>query len=411
MNTRPTPVDTLIEGIDRLLFPGVDGAPEVIENASVALLGGQIEEVGPARELAGLFHPTIRVDGRGKILTPGLVDSHTHLVFAGDRSGEFRMRCAGAGYEEIADDGGGIRASVRATREASEEELFELSLPRLERMVSSGSTTVEIKSGYGLDLETELRMLRVIRRLDEISPARIVSTFMGAHEIPDEYRADRDEYVRLICEEMIPRVAEEGLATFCDVFCEEGVFTPDETRKILETGSQHGLQPKVHADELAASGGSEVAAELRVVSADHLMEISSQGIEGLARSGVVATLLPGTTFYLAKKRYAPARKILDAGLEIALATDRNPGSCTVESLVFICGLACLQMGLTPLEALRAATIGGSKALGLADECGTIEKGKNADLVLWGVSHEDVLMSEFENQVPREIWIRGSSLDR
>lgn len=321
------------------------------------------------------------------------------------------MRCQGADYQEIAASGGGIRATVRATRGASEEELIGDSLPRLERMVASGSSTIEIKSGYGLDLDTELRMLRVIRKLDELSPARLISTFMGAHEIPDEFRSDRDGYIKLICEEMIPAVAEEGLANFCDVFCEDGVFTPEETQTILETGRDHGLEPKVHADELAASGGSTVAAAVHAISADHLMEITTDGIAGLARSGVVATLLPGTTFFLAKDHYAPARKLLDSGLDVALATDRNPGSCTIESLVFICGLACLQMGLTPIEALRAATIGGAKALGIFDDCGTIEKGKFADLVLWDVPHEDVLMYEFENQVPREIWIRGTSLER
>ena len=395
-------VDLLIEDIGRL----VPGKTAPLEGASVAVDSGKIQAVGPARKLAGLFHPEQVIDGSGKLLSPGFVDSHTHLVFGGERSNEFIQRCAGADYEQIAAAGGGIRASVRMTRETTLDQLLEEARPRLQRMVASGSTTIEIKSGYGLDLETELRMLRAIRQLDSECPAEIVSTFMGAHEIPDEWRDSRQDYIRILCEEMIPAVAEEGLAQFCDIFCEQGVFDPDESLRILRAGIDHGLRPKVHADEMAASGGSLVAGEVGAVSADHLMEITPEGIEALRGANVVATLLPGTTFYLRKPGYAPARSLIEAGLEVAIATDRNPGSCTIESMLFIMGLSVMQMAMTPLEAFRAATHAGAKALAREDLCGSIEEGKRADLILWDVPDEEVLIHEFANEVPRTVWTSG-----
>ncbi len=409
-----SPVDLIIEGASRLLFAGDTSGPgdplpgdqQFLEDVSIAINQNEIQAIGPANEIAGHFHASRSIDARGKLVTPGFVDSHTHLVFAGDRSGEFEMRCRGADYEEIAAAGGGIRASVRHTRAASEDELFEESLPRLQRMLALGTTTVEIKSGYGLDLESELRMLRVARRLGEATPARVVTTFLGAHEFPDEHRDDRDRYIDEVCEEMIPAVAAEGLAEFCDVFCERGVFTPEQSIRVLEAGLASGLRPKVHADELAASGGSEVAAQVSAVSADHLMMITEKGIEGLRERGVVATLLPGTTFFLGKETYAPARRLLDAGLEVALATDRNPGSSTIESMAFICGLSCLRMGMTPLEVFRAATIAGARAVSLENQCGRIAPGFSADLIIWDVAHEGRICYEFENHLPRTVIASG-----
>jgi len=405
-------VELLIEDIDRLLLPGGDsgeGRPE-LDRASVAVDGGRIRAVGPAKEIAGLFRGKRRLDGRGRTLTPGFVDSHTHLVFAGDRAGEFEQRCRGVPYERIAAAGGGIRATVRATRAASEDELVALARPRLERMLRLGSTTIEIKSGYGLDLETELRMLRATAKLAAESPVRIVATFMGAHEIPDEYRDDRQGYIDLVCEEMAPAVAREGLAEFQDVFCERGVFTPEESRRILRAGIPLGLRPKVHADELAASGGSEVAAEVGAASADHLMHVTERGIALLREHGVVATLLPGTTFFLGLESYAPARRLLEAGVEVAIATDRNPGSSTIESMAFIVGLSCLRLGLSPHEALRAATAGGARALGLQEETGSIVEGLAADLILWDVPHESRICYEFENFLPRTVIAAGRVIE-
>lgn len=395
-------VHLLIEHIGKL----VPGTTEPLTNCSVAIDSGKIKALGPARKLAGLFDAEHTIDGRGKLLTPGFVDSHTHLVFGGERAGEFVQRCAGDDYEQIAAAGGGIRASVRMTREADLDQLVSSARGRLQRMVASGSTTIEVKSGYGLDLETELRMLRAIRQLAEESPAEIVATFMGAHEVPDEWRNNRAEYIRILCEEMIPQVAKESLAEFCDVFCERGVFDPQESLQILSAGKKHRLKPKIHADELAASGGSLVAGQIAAVSADHLMEVTPEGIEALRESGVVATLLPGTTFYLRKSGYSPARSMIEAGLEVAIATDRNPGSCTIESMLFIMGLSVMHLGLKPLEAIRAATYGGARALGREDVCGSIEENKRADLVLWDAPDEEVLIHEFANQVPRVVLASG-----
>ncbi|MFQ5654274.1 MAG: imidazolonepropionase [Planctomycetota bacterium] len=408
-------VECLIEHCTRLLFPGPPGGEgeaegeAALEHGTVAIADGRIVDVGPAGELEGRYRAAERHHGRGCLLTPGFIDSHTHLVFAGERSREFEMRCRGATYEEIAAAGGGIRATVRATREASEEELFSTARARLLRMLAGGSTTVEIKSGYGLDLDSEMRMLRVIRRLSEETPARVVATFLGAHEIPDDHRNDRQAYVDEVCERMIPAVAAEGLADFCDVFCEQGVFTPEESLRVLEAGRSAGLRPKIHADELAASGGSKVAAKVCATSADHLMETGPEGIAGLREAGVVPTLLPGTTFYLGRDRYAPARAFLEAGLPVALATDRNPGSCTLESMQFIVGLACLRMGMSPIEAFRGATANGARALGLDDQRGRIACGQDADLILWEVPHESRICYELSNAMPRTVWVAGKAL--
>jgi len=252
-------------------------------------------------------------------------------------------------------------------------------------------------------------MLRAIAILAKDCPAEIVPTFMGAHETPDEWREDRSRYIQMVCEEMIPAVASEGLAEFCDVFCERGVFNPEESQAVLEAGIAHGLKPKIHADEMAASGGSLVAAQVGAISADHLMMTPPEGIAALKEAGVVATLLPGTTFFLSKPTYAPARKMIDAGLDVALATDRNPGSCTIESMLFIMGLAVQRMNMTPLEALEAATLGGAKALGRSEICGSIDVEKRADLILWDAPDEDFLIYEFTNDLSRTVWAGGNRI--
>lgn len=399
-------VELLIENCHEILFAGETGGEDLLAGGSVAIADGKIVAIGPTGELAGKYRAPERIDATGRLVTPGFVDSHTHLVFAGDRSAEFAMRVAGASYEEIAAAGGGIRSTVRATRKASEDELFEGALTRARRMMALGTTTLEIKSGYGLDVETELRSLRVIERLQRALPLRIVATFMGAHEFPDEYRDDRDGYVDLVCETMIPAVAEQGIATFCDVFCEEGVFTPEQSQRVLEAGRTAGLVPKIHADELAASGGSRVAASVSAASADHLMMTGPEEIAGLARAGVVPTLLPGTTFYLGKTQYAPARAMLEAGLPVALATDRNPGSCTLESMMLMIGLGCLRMKMTPIEAFRAATENGARALRLEETCGRLAVGQAADFVLWNEPRLARLAYEFENAITRRVFVGG-----
>jgi imidazolonepropionase len=322
-----------------------------------------------------------RLDGRGGTLIPGFVDPHTHLPWAGDRSEEFAQRLAGKTYLEIAADGGGILSTVRATRSATEEQLVERVETRLDRMLSWGTTTAEAKSGYGLSLTDELKQLRAIRTASANHAVDLVPTLLAAHEVPPEHRESRQRYLDLICEEIVPRAAEEGLARFSDVFCEQGVFTREESRRVLLAGAAHGMPPRLHADEFVDSGGAELAAEIGALSADHLIAVSPRGIEALAEAGVTAILLPGTSFYLMKHQYAPARQLIEAGVPVALATDCNPGSSHTESMPMILVLAVYELGLTIEEILTAATLNAACTLGLGTEIGSIEPGKRADLVL------------------------------
>lgn len=314
-------------------------------------------------------------------IVPGFVDAHTHAIFAGDRRGELRRRLAGATYAEIAASGGGIVATVRATREASEDDLVDQTRPRLDEMLACGTTTCEMKSGYGLELDTELRMLRAMKRVGAEHAIDVVPTFMGAHEIPPEFRERRDTYVDLVIEEMIPAVAAAGLADWCDVFCERGVFTPTESRRILDAGLRAGLAPRIHADELGASGGSAVAAAVGARSADHLIFVPADGIEAMAAAGVTATLLPCAAFYLKLARFAPARELIASSVPVAIATDVNPGGGFSPSMPFAITLACFAMGMTFEEALVAATINGAWSLDRAREIGSLEPGKLADAVI------------------------------
>jgi imidazolonepropionase len=356
----------------------------IVEDGAVAADEERILFAGPDRDLPSsiVSAPDSRViDGRALSVVPGFVDPHTHAMFAGDRRDELRRRLGGASYAEIAAQGGGIVSSVRATRRASEKALTDATRVRLAEMLACGTTTAEIKSGYGLDVETELKMLRAIRRLAGEQPIDLVPTFMGAHEIPVEYRDRRDDYVRLVIDEMIPAVAAESLAEWCDVFCETGVFTPDEARRILQAGAARGLKPRIHADELGASGGSQVAADVGARSADHLIFVPKDGIRAMAAAGVVATLLPNAAFYLKLGRFAPARALIDAGVPVALATDVNPGGGFSPSMPFAMTLACFGMGLTFEESLAAATLNAAYSLDRADTVGSLEPGKLMDAVL------------------------------
>jgi imidazolonepropionase len=356
------------------LTPIADGA--VAANAGRILAVGTTAEV---RRQVSVDDSTRVVDGRGRSLVPGFVDPHTHVIFAGDRRDELRQRLAGAGYAEIAAGGGGILSTVRATRAASEDDLAQQTAGRLLGMLASGTTTCEAKSGYGLTTESELRALRVLRQLDDIVPIDIVTTFMGAHEVPPEFRGRQADYVRLVIDEMIPQAA--GLAEWCDVFCDRGFFTPDESREILEAGARAGLKPRIHADELASSGGSLVAEAVGARSADHLVYADADGISALARGGVVATLLPCAAFYLKLGRFAPARALIEAGVPVALATDVNPGGGFSTSMPFAMTLGCFGMGLTFEEALTASTLNAAYALDRHDDIGSLESGKLMDAVL------------------------------
>jgi imidazolonepropionase len=322
------------------------------------------------------------IDADGALITPGFVDSHTHPIFSGNRANEFGMRVSGKSYEEIASMGGGIISSINEVRNASEKQLLEECLERINFFLIHGTTTIEAKSGYGLTIEDELKSLKVIKRLNESSPLDIIPTFMGAHAFPPEFKNDHQGYVQLICEEMIPVVAEENLAEFCDVFCENGYFTLDDSRKILETAKEYGLTPRLHADEFVDSGAAGLSAEVGAISADHLMAVSNEGIQKMAEGGVIATLLPGTTLFLGKNKYAPGRKIIDSGCDVALATDYNPGSCTIQSMPQIISLANLHCGLSIDEAFKGATWNGAKAINRGKKLGAIVEGFQADMLFW-----------------------------
>jgi len=339
------------------------------------------------------------------VVMPGLVDPHTHIVFAGSREEEFVQRLRGLSYQEIARSGGGILSTVKATREASYHELVRSARRRLDSMLRLGTTTCEAKSGYGLTVNDELKLLRVSRELHGNHPIDIVNTFLGAHTFPPEYQFRKEEYIDLIISQLLPRVKEEGLAEFCDVFCEEGAFSVEQTRAILEPAARLGFKLKLHADQLTPSGGAELAAELGATSADHLDNISPRGIELLAEKGVAAVLLPGSNFFLRLGKYPPGRRLIEAGVPVALATDFNPGTAMNESMPIAIALACLEMGFSPEEAINAATINGAYAIDLHTSVGSIEVGKKADLIVcsipnylhlvyhWGINHVHTVVKD------------------
>ncbi len=365
----------------------------VQHDAAVASKDGRIVFAGPDADLDLLVvtEPgAVVVDATGRTVVPGFVDPHTHAVFAGDRREELRRRLAGASYAQIAAEGGGIVETVRATREATEAALARQVRTRLDEMLRAGTTTAEVKSGYGLTTEAELKMLRVVARLDGEQPIDLVATFLGAHEIPLEYRDRRQAYVDLLIEDMIPAVARDRLAAWCDVFCETGVYTPSESRRILEAGIRTGLRPRIHAEELARSGGSRVAVEVGARSADHLLFVEREDADRMAESCVTATLLPIAAFYLKMGRFAPARMLIEAGVPVALATDLNPGGGFSPSMPCAMTLACFAMGMTFEEALSAATLNAAYAVDRHGEAGSLEVGKLMDAVIVNGGAVDLL---------------------
>lgn len=377
---------TLIRNIGLLATPEgfcarrgpAQGQLRLLKNAWVLAEDGIIAAVGQGEPPCGAEQI---IDGAGRLATPGLADAHTHLIFGGWRQDELADKLHGVPYLDILARGGGILSTVRATRAATEAELLEKGRRALLEMQRFGVTACEAKSGYGLETETELRQLRVIRQLGQECAMDLAPTLLGAHALPPEYQADREGYLRLLCEEMIPRAAAEGLARFCDVFCEEGVFTVEEARRILLAGKAHGLLPKLHADEIHPIGGSQLAGELGAVSAEHLIVCPEEGMDSMARSGVIACLLPCTSLYLGAS-FAPARRLVEKGVAIAIATDFNPGSCPCLNLQLAMSLGCLYYRLTPEEVLTAVTLNGAAAMGLAGRLGSVEPGKQCDLALW-----------------------------
>ena len=354
----------------------------ILADAALMIEDGRIAAAGNYKKLrAQIAKDATVVDVQGRCVTPGFVDAHTHLVFAGNRAAEFEQRIAGATYQQIAAAGGGILRTVALTRAASEDELLAAARRHRDWMLRSGTTTMEAKSGYGLDRETELKMLRVLRRLGEEGPARIVSTLLAAHTVPPEFALLREEYVRFIAQELIPEVAAENLARYCDAFCDDHAFTADECRTVLSAARSHGLRLRIHAEQFRPGTGAALAAELGAATADHLETINEETLTQLRAAQVQPVLLPGSVFALRRTQYPPARAMIEAGLGIVLATDFNPGSSPVASMPFMLSLGCLQMGLTPAEGLTAATINAAWSLGLGAEIGSLEAGKQADLLI------------------------------
>ncbi|MDR6224126.1 imidazolonepropionase [Desmospora profundinema] len=401
---------TLAGSSERPLTGAKMGELNTIEDGSVWIEDGIIQAVdrdAVIREKYGSRLEDAReVDARGRLVTPGLVDPHTHLVFAGSREAEFDMRLKGRSYMDIMAAGGGIHATTRATQHASKEQLIEESTRRLDRFLLQGVTTLEAKSGYGLSLMHELKQLEAAQELDGQHPIDLVSTFMGAHAIPVDRREQPDRFVDEVIHEMIPEVARRKLAEFNDVFCEKGVFTPEQSRRILEAGLEHGLLPKIHADEIEPYGGAELAASLNAVSADHLLKVSDEGIAAMAEAGVIAVLLPGTAFFLMTDT-ADGRRLIDAGVPVALSTDCNPGSSPTVSLSLMMNLGCLRMGMTPAEVLTAVTINAAHAIRRADRIGSLEVGKQADLVIHDVADHRGLQYHFGSNHTHTVIKKGT----
>lgn len=381
----------------------------IIEDGSLWIEDGVIQAIGTTNEIEKRYGNKVKeaevVDASGHLVTPGLIDPHTHVVFGGSRAREFEMRLEGASYMDIMNAGGGIHATTRMTREASEEELIEQTISRLDSFLTHGVTTIEGKSGYGMNLETELKQLRVMKKLQDQHVIDIVPTFMGAHAVPPEYKGQEDEFVDHIVHDMLPVVAEGKLAEFNDVFCEKDVYTPEQSERILEAGKKYGLIPKIHADEIVPYGGAELAAKVGAISAEHLLKVSDEGIKAMAKAGTIACLLPATALYL-REEAAKGRKMIDEGVPVAISTDCNPGSSPTTSMPLVMNLACISMRMTPAEALTAATYNAACAIKQEENVGSLEVGKQADVVLWDVKSYQELQYLFGVNHVHSVWKKG-----
>ncbi|MFO7951387.1 MAG: imidazolonepropionase [Bacillota bacterium] len=415
------PADFLVKNASQLLTMAGPERPRKgeemedlgqVEQGAVAAWDGNIVAVGETAEVLEQIElvPYAEViDAWGKVVMPCMADPHTHLVYGGSREEEFEQRIKGADYLEILEKGGGILSTVKATRDTSFKELVHSGRRRLTHFLRCGVGSLEVKSGYGLNLESEVKQLKAARYIHETSPADMTFTFLGAHAFPPEYRQEKEKYVDLVTETMLPKIAKEGLAQFCDVFCEEKIFSIDQSRRVLEAGKKYNLKPKLHADEIVPFGGAELAAEVGAVSADHLLQISPTGIDRMAEKQVIGVLLPGTAFFLMKNEYAPARDMIEAGVPIALSTDCNPGSSPTEAIHLIMSLACLQMKMTPAEVLTATTINATYAMGVGNLSGSLEKGKQADLlIVTAPNHKYIPYNYGINMVDR-VYKRGQKV--
>ncbi len=381
--------------------------PGILNDGALAVAGERIERVGTSNALLADYEPGALLDAGGRLVAPGFVDPHTHPIFVATREDEFELRALGTPYEEIARRGGGILSSVRSVRAASRAELEAAVRRHLDGFLAHGTTTIEAKSGYGLDTEAEIRSLEALEAAAGAHPVDAVPTFLGAHEFPEEYRGERrEEYVRKVIEEMIPAIAEKGLARYCDVFCERNVYTAEESRRILEAARASGLKARIHTDEFEAIGGTELAGEIGAVTADHLHVVTDEGIRALKAGGVIPVLLPAVSFYLNLPHDAPARRLVEAGLPLALATDFNPGSSMTESMQFVLTLASVKMGLTPAEAFCASTVNAACALELEEDRGRLAEGQLADLVVFDVPNHRLVPCHFGVNHVRTVVKRG-----
>ncbi|MGG6798954.1 UNVERIFIED_CONTAM: imidazolonepropionase [Streptococcus canis] len=408
--------DVLLTHFNQLVSPNDPGHPltgqemkeaTIIENGYLALKDGLIIALGsgePDAELVG--SETIVRSYEGKIATPGIIDCHTHLVYGGSREHEFAQKLAGVSYLDILAQGGGILSTVRATRAASFDNLYQKSKRLLDYMLLHGVTTVEAKSGYGLNWETEKRQLDVVAALEKDHPIDLVSTFMAAHAIPEEYKGNAKAYLDVIVEQMLPEVKEKNLAEFCDIFCEKNVFTADESRYLLSKAKDMGFKLRIHADEIASIGGVDVAAELGAISAEHLMMVTDNGIDKMSQAGIIGNLLPATTFSLMEDTYAPARKMIDAGMAITLSTDSNPGSCPTANMQFVMQLGCFMLRLTPIEVLNAVTINAAYSVNRQERVGSLTVGKEADIAIFDAPNIDYPFYFFATNLIHQVYKKG-----
>lgn len=379
----------------------------IIEDGYIAIKNGNILAIGngePASELIG--ERTKLIDYSGKLASPGLIDCHTHLVYGGSRENEFSKKLKGVSYLDILKEGGGILSTVRSTREASFDTLFEKANRLLNQMLVHGVTTVEAKSGYGLDWQTEKRQLEVVKKLNNTHQVDLVSTFMAAHAIPPEFNGNGDAFIDVIIDEMLPQVKDDNLAEFCDIFCETGVFTAEQSRRLLTAAKELGFKLRIHADEIDSIGGVDIAAELEAVSAEHLMAATDEGIKKMSEANVIGNLLPGTTFSLMADTYAPAKKMLDNDMAITLSTDNNPGSCPTSNIQFIMQLGCFKMKLTPIQVFNAVTINAAYSVGLGNSIGSFKVGKKADITVWDAPNVDYPLYFFATNLVEDVYKNG-----
>jgi imidazolonepropionase len=402
MGTVPITWDRIWIGADLATMDEAGGIGHV-PDAALAIRDGRIAWLGTRQQLQAIsWSANVETDARGLWITPGLIECHTHLVYAGDRSNEFAARLRGATYEDIARAGGGIVSTMRATRAASEDELLAQSLPRARALVDEGVTTLEVKSGYGLDLESELKMLRVAKRLGEELGIDVIKTFLGAHALPPEFAQRQDDYVRHVCDDMLPAVAAEQLADAADVFCERIAFTREQTERVFERASKLGLKLRLHADQLSDGGGGELAARHGALSADHLEFVSEASLQLMAHKGVIAGLLPGAFYYLREKQLPPIDKMRELGVQMAVSTDCNPGTSPIASILLAMNMACVLFRMTAAEVLRGVTINAARALGLGEDRGMLRAGMRADLAIWKLRHPEQLCAEVGTHRPFEV---------